>query len=241
MEINRKVRPARLPIFLLSALHMLLLAAGCASLRQPAQQSDGDFYRSCSKKLGVSLEGTEDKSLLAASIGWLGVPYRYGGQSRKGIDCSALVGSIYREAYGMALPRSTGAIAKQAKRIKKSQLSCGDLLFFTIKDKRASHVGIYLAKGKFLHASTSKGVSVADLSNAYWSKYFSAAGRVRTPSPPAAKSRPPAKQTPPAAEKKKKNDKKKNTAAKPKPPKKEASNPEEDNGNDVIIVFDEEF
>lgn len=226
-----------LPIFLLAAQ---LLGAGCAATRQPAQKADRDFYRSYSQKLGVSFEGTEDKSLLQASAGWLGVPYRYGGQNRKGIDCSALVGSVYREAYGMTLPRTASAIAKQAKRVKKSDLACGDLLFFTIKDKRASHVGIYLADGKFLHASTSEGVSVADLSNAYWSKYFSGAGRVRTPPPPAkgrqtAQQPIPKQQPVPAAEKKK------NVAKKPEAAKKGDSTAEESSSSDVIIVFDEEF
>lgn len=198
-------------------------------MRQTAQKADSEFYREYSKKMGVSFNGTEDESFLRASAGWLGVPYRYGGQSRSGIDCSALVGSVYREAYGITLPRSTSAIAERAKRIKRSELVCGDLLFFTIKDKKASHIGVYLADGKFLHASTSKGVSVADLGNAYWSKYFSGAGRVRTPT--AAQKNGQAPQRPaPAAEKKK------NTAAKPKPAKSTDSS-----DNDIIIVFDEEF
>jgi hypothetical protein len=229
MKKNRNTRLAKLPMLLLAA-H--LLGAGCATLRQPARKADSDFYRDYSKKLGVSFNGTEDKNLLQASEAWLGVPYRYGGQSRSGIDCSALVGSVYREAYGITLPRSTSEIAKQAKRIKKSELACGDLLFFTIKDKRASHIGVYLANGKFLHASTSKGVSVADLSSAYWSKYFSGAGRVRAPSP-AGKSRQVAQRHTPAAEKKKK------PAEKTKPAKKDA--PSTDSSSDVIIVFDEEF
>ncbi|MDR3367015.1 MAG: C40 family peptidase [Prevotellaceae bacterium] len=236
MKKKRNMYLMRLPIFLLAAQ---LFGSGCATLRQPAQQADGDFYRSYSKKMGVSFDGTEDKSLIRASAEWLGVPYRYGGQNRSGIDCSALVGSVYREAYGITLPRSTSAIAKQAKRVKKGDLACGDLLFFTIKDKKVSHVGVYLANGKFLHASTSKGVSVADLGNTYWSKYFSGAGRVRTPSSSAGKGGQLAQQLPPAAAAKKSSA----AAAKPKPAKsaKPATGSDESGGSDVIIVFDEEF
>jgi hypothetical protein len=96
-----------------------------------------------------------------------------------------------------------------------------------------------LANGKFVHASTSKGVSVADLNNAYWSKYFSGAGRVRTP-PAASKSRQLAQQLPPAAEKKQR------PAPAPAPTPKPATalatgSGEGSSSSDVIIVFDEEF
>ncbi|MDR0711766.1 MAG: C40 family peptidase [Prevotellaceae bacterium] len=236
MAKNRNMHVGRLLIFLLAAQ---LLGASCATLRQPAQKADSDFYRDYSKKMGVRFDGVEDKSLIKASAGWLGVPYRYGGQNRSGTDCSALVGSVYREAYGINLPRSTSEIAKQTKRIKKSELACGDLIFFTIKEKRASHVGIYLANGKFVHAASSKGVSVADLNDAYWSKYFSAAGRVRG-LPPAGKSSQAVRQQIAVAEKQKP------AAAKPTKPKskskpdKNTSNAENSSG-DIIIVFDEEF
>ncbi|MDR1416972.1 MAG: C40 family peptidase [Prevotellaceae bacterium] len=226
-------------LILLSAA-LLLNEAGCSSLRRAERESDSDFYRSYSKKMGVSFSGTEEKSLIRASAGWLGVPYRYGGQNRSGVDCSALVRNLYKEAYGITLPRSSSMIAKQAKHVKKRNLACGDLLFFTIKEKKVSHMGMYLANNKFLHASTSKGVSVADLSDKYWSKYFSGAGRVHTP---ATGARAQAKQPPAAA-----TGKKKSAAAEavqPNPPKEntkaKSKSSSSDSSNDVIIVFDEEF
>jgi hypothetical protein len=236
MAKNRNIHFGKLLISLLAAQ---LFGAGCGTLRQPAQKADSDFYRDYSKKMGVRFDGVEEKSLIKASAGWLGVPYRYGGQSRKGIDCSALVGNVYKEAYGITLPRSTSELAKQTKRIKKSELACSDLLFFTIKDKKVSHVGIYLANGKFVHASTSKGVSIADMNDAYWSKYFSAAGRVRA-LPSAGKSKQAAQRSIAVAEKQKTSTVK---PAKPKPkPKSDKSTSNTDDGSgDIIIVFDEEF
>jgi hypothetical protein len=234
MAKNRNIHFGKLLTFFLAAQFFV---AGCGTLRQPAQKADGDFYRDYSKKMGVRFDGVEEKSLIKASAGWLGVPYRYGGQNRKGIDCSALVGNVYKEAYGITLPRSTSEIAKQTKRIKKSELACSDLLFFTIKDKKVSHVGIYLANGKFVHASTSKGVSIADINDAYWSKYFSAAGRVRA-LPSAEKSKQATQRSIAVAEKQKTTTGK---PAKPKP-KPAKSTPNTDDGSgDIIIVFDEEF
>lgn len=221
----------------------LLGGAGCSTLRRAGHEADRDFYRTYSKKMGVSFNGTEEKELIRAAAGWLGVPYRYGGQSRKGVDCSALVGNLYREAYGVTLPRSSSMMAKQAKRVKRRNLACGDLLFFTIADKKVSHMGMYLANDKFLHASTSRGVSVASLSDKYWSKYFSGAGRIHTP---ATGARAQAKQPPPAADGKKKSAIAE--AAQPKLSKAKAKdNPKDKDKNksgssgDVIIVFDEEF
>ncbi|MDR0687403.1 MAG: C40 family peptidase, partial [Prevotellaceae bacterium] len=167
MATKRSIYLLALPAFLLAAL---LGGASCSTMR-PVHKADRDFYREYSKKMSVSFNGTEEKSLIRASAGWLGVPYRYGGKNRSGVDCSALIGNVYKEAYGVTLPRTTSQIAKLAKRVKKRKLVCGDLLFFTIEDKKASHMGMYLADNKFLHASTSKGVSIADLNDRYWSKH----------------------------------------------------------------------
>ncbi len=156
---------------------MLLLCAACATMK-PAQQSDSNFYKSSSKKMGVNFSGTEDKALIKASSSWMGVPYRYGGEEKTGVDCSGFVLNVFKEAYGITLPRTSAAMSKQVRRVRKDKLQCGDLLFFTVKDRRVSHVGIYMADNKFVHSSSSYGVSVADLGDAYWSKYFAGAGRV---------------------------------------------------------------
>ncbi|MBS4174721.1 C40 family peptidase [Bacillus sp. FJAT-49736] len=96
----------------------------------------------------------------------LGVPYRYGGISPAGFDCSGLVKYSYGKA-GVALPRTAGDMFSKGTRAKT--LKAGDLVFFAQnKASKPSHVGIYLGSGKFINASSSKGVSITTLSNPYW-------------------------------------------------------------------------
>ncbi|MFB6257620.1 MAG: C40 family peptidase [Flavobacteriales bacterium] len=112
---------------------------------------------------------------------WRGTPYRFGGQSKNGVDCSAFVGKVYREVYGKDLPRQVNAIynACDERFRSKSKLRTGDLVFFDIqKGKKASHAGIYLKNGRFVHASSSSGVVISKLSNPYYQKHFHRGGRI---------------------------------------------------------------
>ncbi|WP_346840203.1 NlpC/P60 family protein [Microbulbifer sp. SAOS-129_SWC] len=120
--------------------------------------------------------------LLKASLykqyrAWKGIPYRYGGMSKRGVDCSALVYLIYRDDMGIQLPRTTKYQASAGKAIKRSQLRPGDLVFFKT-DRRGRHVGIYLEDGKFLHASASKGVTISQMTDYYWKSRYWRARRV---------------------------------------------------------------
>ncbi len=109
---------------------------------------------------------------------WQGAPYRYGGINKEGVDCSALVQNAYRKIYAMKIPRDSRSQFKWSNHISKRRLKWGDLLFFTIESKEITHVGIYLCNGWFLHASTSKGVTLNRLDEKYFSKYYHAAGRL---------------------------------------------------------------
>ncbi|MGV3240836.1 C40 family peptidase, partial [Streptococcus hyovaginalis] len=103
-----------------------------------------------------------------------GSPYKYGGTSPKGCDCSGFVGSRYTKV-GKSLPRTTADMSKKGKKVKKSNLKKGDLIFFKTYKKGASHVGIYIGSNQFIHSSSSKGVKVDKLSNSYWkTKYYGA-------------------------------------------------------------------
>ena len=105
---------------------------------------------------------------------WKGIPYRLGGMSKRGIDCSALVYLIYRNHMGIQLPRTTQYQAVAGEAIKQGQLRPGDLVFFRT-GRRGRHVGIYIEEGKFLHASVSRGVTISHLSDDYWkSRYWRA-------------------------------------------------------------------
>jgi cell wall-associated NlpC family hydrolase len=107
----------------------------------------------------------------------VGVPYRYGGSSPRGFDCSGLVQYSYARA-GARLPRNTQAQRAHSRPVSQRQLRRGDLLFFNQEGKRASHVGIYLGNNRFVHApSSGKSVYVADFTDPYWRRHFHEARR----------------------------------------------------------------
>lgn len=102
---------------------------------------------------------------------WQNTPYRYGGMTLAGSDCSGLVMNFYKSKFSRTLPRSTVAQAQLGYRVTKPK--AGDLVFFkTNHGNSGLHVGIYYANGKFLHVSSSKGVVFSDLNNSYWKKHY---------------------------------------------------------------------
>jgi len=110
---------------------------------------------------------------------WHGTPYRYGGMNRRGVDCSAFVLMTFRDKFALQLPRETRQQAKIGTEIDKEQLLPGDLVFFkTGSGPSGLHVGIYDTDNKFIHASTSQGVTRSSLDNVYWRKNFWQARRI---------------------------------------------------------------
>ncbi len=137
------------------------------------------FFSKYSKKLGISLDGTENTQLIMAVDEWLGTPFQWGGCSKYGIDCSCLVQSIYKNVYGIELNRTTiGMFTTNLVPVEKDDLQEGDLIFFKIKDNRISHVGIYLKDNKFIHSTLTKGVMINDLDQNYYRKRFLSGRRV---------------------------------------------------------------
>lgn len=108
---------------------------------------------------------------------WSGVKYEYGGNSKNGIDCSSFIQKAYEDNFDIALPRTTDLQAKAGIEINKSQLEIGDLVFFKTSSS-SNHVGIYLEDGKFMHASTTIGVTISYLDNVYFDKYYWKAQRI---------------------------------------------------------------
>ncbi len=148
-------------------------------VEKSADAADREFYETYSKKLGIAFDGTENKDLLMAVDEWLGTPYRWGGCSKDGVDCSCLVKSIYESVYGVILNRTSARIVNDdLTRVKKTELREGDILSFKMKDNRISHIGIYLKDNKFVHVSRKKGVKINDVRNTYYRKRFYAGGRV---------------------------------------------------------------
>lgn len=111
---------------------------------------------------------------------WYGVPYKYGGQNKKGIDCSNFAATLYASIYGSQLKGSSASIFNQCKIISRGELREGDLLFFKIDKETISHIAVYLQNNKFVHATTKKGVMIDDLDEPYYKKYFYKAGRPNT-------------------------------------------------------------
>ena len=108
----------------------------------------------------------------------LGIPYRYGGQDPSGFDCSGLVHYVYQHV-GMNVPRTTKTLWSHAIPIRRSQLRPGDLVFFRIKNRRVSHVGIYTGSAQFIHApSPGKRVRYASLDTPYWRERLIRGGRL---------------------------------------------------------------
>lgn len=110
---------------------------------------------------------------------WYGVPYRLGGTTKRGIDCSAFVQRLYERVYDMDVVRTSREQYSVSKKLKAKDLVEGDLVFFKIRSRAISHVGVYLGDGKFVHASSSKGVMISDLDHAYWTRYYVGGGRIR--------------------------------------------------------------
>ncbi len=157
------LRSRSMPIF---AMVLAFLVVGCSSHAPPP-----DARLSNPRQVHLVLSDQLVK--------WRGTPYRYGGLSRSGIDCSGFVYRTFRERFGIQLPRTTRQQSEIGTRISKKELLPGDLVFFkTGWGEGGLHVGIYDTQNQFIHASTSRGVMRSSLSNIYWRKVFWQARRL---------------------------------------------------------------
>lgn len=151
----------------------LLLLGGCSSVPQEADSAQTVKVIDANKNHLSDPRSARfllDKQLAQ----WQGVPYKNGGMTRKGVDCSGFVYLTYLDRFGLAIPRTTEYQSQVGTSISRSQLQAGNLVFFKTGFK-VRHVGIYLANNQFVHASTSKGVMISSLNGYYWKdKYWQA-------------------------------------------------------------------
>ena len=129
--------------------------------------------------LDVDVEDLKNITLFGFIENWLGTRYRMGGTTKRGIDCSALTGSLLMAVYGFAVPRTARGQYKATEHLKKDELKEGDLVFFNTHGG-VSHVGLYLENNYFVHASSSQGVTLSNLEDSYYAKRFICGGRVES-------------------------------------------------------------
>jgi len=118
------------------------------------------------------------RDVITNSFAYIGKPYRYGGMSPKGFDCSGFVSYIFKTS-GISLPHQSASQYGKGIAVEKSQLITGDLVFFrTGGSKRINHVGIFIGDNRFIHAATSRGIVTESLNSKYYSKCYAGAKRI---------------------------------------------------------------
>lgn len=150
----------KLGVFLFTAVLTLVLS-GCMSQTKPN-----------TSHINIKGDTEVSRALLSQHQSWQGTPYRLGGETQDGVDCSAFTKLTYRQQFGIHLPRTTKGQAYYGESIHPSSLQAGDLVLFQTNGTKQRHVGIYVEDGVFLHASTSIGVTLSRLDNPYWSKHY---------------------------------------------------------------------
>lgn len=171
-------------ITIVIALFFSVLAAQAQTNTSPKTSDDKntDDQESLAKDylsqiMGVAMSATSNMKLFHFVYDWIGTPYRFGGSSRKGIDCSAFTKELYSDVFNMDIQRNSRDIFSMVSPVKRDELKEGDLVFFKIHSRRISHVGIYLGNNRFAHAS-SRGVAINSLDDAYYNRYFYRGGRM---------------------------------------------------------------
>lgn len=179
-------------------IHRSVLAAcalALASVCAHAQSMPGDEMGEFLVDRGLVARLTEQVSqasshitskaseLVVSAMGFLGVPYQWGGNSfEQGFDCSGFVKALFAQSAGTVLPRRSAEQAAVTQPIDKSQLQPGDLVFFNTMRSAFSHVGIYVGEDKFIHSPRSGAVvRLEDMRLGYWASRFDGARRVPTP------------------------------------------------------------
>lgn len=151
---------------------------------KPMATANSAFIENCTalqfkyaQLLDVDVELITNTKLYAVIENWWATRYRYGGTTKKGIDCSAFTGALYNETFGITLPRTARDQYAQCDKIDRENLTEGDLVFFNTRGG-ISHVGVYLANGYFVHSSVHGGVTISSLDEDYYNRKYIGGGRL---------------------------------------------------------------
>lgn len=131
-----------------------------------------------SQIMGIAISATANTKLYQFVYDWIGTPYRLGGKTKNGIDCSKFAYELYEKVFNTSIGHNSRNIYTQVNPISKENLKPGDLVFFKIRSRNITHVGVYIGDRKFAHASTSRGVMISNLDEAYWKRYYFNGGRM---------------------------------------------------------------
>ena len=172
--------PVRLTLCLFVSALMVAGLSGCGSSRHvsakrvssvsAAVSGKGSGASGASQRIDASGSlPAETRRLLEEARRWMGTSYRYGGSTRSGVDCSGLTSQIFVNALQIKLPRSSAQQSEYCRRIDRSELMEGDLVFFRTGSKGVSHVGMYVGDGRIIHSSTSHTTAAPTTLRAEWS------------------------------------------------------------------------
>ncbi|MCG1035996.1 C40 family peptidase [Polaribacter sargassicola] len=166
-------------LFLMIAVALMI--SSCSSTKKVVKKREKNVV-TAENKIEKTLQ-KEDKylvkvdSILANAYKFINVPYKYGGTTKKGMDCSGLVYVAFK-SQNYKMPRVTREMAKIGKEVSLDEVKKGDLLFFDTKktNKKINHVGLVVSKKEeeilFINSTTSKGVIISSLLSAYWKNTF---------------------------------------------------------------------
>jgi cell wall-associated NlpC family hydrolase len=172
-------------------LPLILLSLSVSAHAAPSQAQFDDMdallaEKGLAQRLGSQIQqagnvvGNAASELVLNAMGFLGVPYKFGGNSAEtGFDCSGFVRAVFEESVGKVLPRRADEQAAATQPIERTELKPGDLVFFNTMRRAFSHVGIYVGDGKFIHSPRAGStVRLEDMRKSYWETRFNGARRV---------------------------------------------------------------
>ncbi|HZG72798.1 MAG TPA: NlpC/P60 family protein [Chondromyces sp.] len=145
---------------------------------------DGIVGKNTYKALGVSANtyqaaktsSSNTAGLISTAKRYIGVPYKWGGTTPSGFDCSGFLNYVFQHGANKDLPRTVAGIYSAGTKVSSPQV--GDIVFFQTYTSGASHAGIYLGNNQFIHASSSQGVTISSLKTSYWSQRYLGAKRI---------------------------------------------------------------
>ena len=159
-----------------AALTLSVFTTSCATNQKQPAVVNPDLNRARTGEKKYQINNFEQR-ILYEYHRWKGTYHRLGRTSSQGIDCSGFVKAVYKDAFNIILPRTTKTQVREGNYASFNKLQPGDLVFFK-PPNYPRHVGIYLSRSQFVHASKTKGVTISKIDTNYWGKYYWTARRI---------------------------------------------------------------